>query len=98
VVRRLSVLIALALLLAMAASQPAQARSCGDTRSGGGPYDIRAKHVGCRLARRVARHCHASSCGVGGIQWHCHTRSTGRESSASRCTAGSRRVRWTNGA
>ena len=69
---------------------------------GAGIFDVTAKNVGCGTARRVVlrsgtTYKHPQTRWRYG-RWTCRFRSTGIESSATRCARGNRVVRWESGA
>jgi lysophospholipase L1-like esterase len=66
---------------------------CGNTRQGGGPFEIRA-NFDCRPARRLAK----SATSDFNFGFLCQTKTTGYESSRTRCSLDDTRVEWINGA
>jgi hypothetical protein len=88
-----SVLTLSLLLTTPSTATAADYKRCGDLqRAGAGVYNIRAKGVGCRKARRVARRYYNRWVDSGGDTTHrilgfrCRSRRTGIESHRARCS------------
>ena len=73
----------------------AAARHCRNVSAGGpGETHIRALHVSCRTARRLARACGGGNCQKFGFT--CRWRGIGVDAAETHCKRGRARVYWQN--